>query len=185
MTAGYCADSLIENFFRNTKGTKSSRWCSLENVHVDSNTRMQFRIKKSDASRNTWQTFYFRGRSNGWCVKWVTKTHQCEQVHGRWTSKSRKVQAIYLPTMDCSGECTLHGVSSSHHCIRLVLCISVHLWGNWMRMWSSFMNMFLLVPILTWKKTWLAYILLIWQDSIGKTTQLTSSQDALALSIAI
>ena len=28
MTAGFCADSMIELFFRNVKGVKASRWCT-------------------------------------------------------------------------------------------------------------------------------------------------------------
>ena len=33
MTAGFCADTMIELYFRNTKGVKSSRWCTPGNTY--------------------------------------------------------------------------------------------------------------------------------------------------------
>ena len=38
-TCGYCADTMIELLFRNTKGTKELRWCTLATAHVIALTR--------------------------------------------------------------------------------------------------------------------------------------------------
>ena len=39
MTCGFCADTMIELFFRNLKGTKELRWCTLATARVFDMTR--------------------------------------------------------------------------------------------------------------------------------------------------
>ncbi len=61
MTCGYCADSLIELLFRNVKGTKELRWCTLCNCsRICNDTHMQRGTEERAASRNPRQTFYIR-----------------------------------------------------------------------------------------------------------------------------
>lgn len=55
-TCGYCADSLIENYFRNNKGTSDERWLSLAatfiKLHICTNTLTKCCFKARNTERS-------------------------------------------------------------------------------------------------------------------------------------
>jgi hypothetical protein len=124
MSAGYCADSLIELFHRNNKGEKERRWRTHASTY--SHSFVLIRIVSADMKRaNLHETlnrhFTFvdvRMNDISADLQKLIKSHKFMDDDPFDNDKYK--QSTYQRWNAQVGECTLHGIGTSCQRIRLV-----------------------------------------------------------------
>jgi hypothetical protein len=124
MTAGFCADSMIELFFRNVKGVKASRWCTPGTTYSHSFvlTRMlSAELRRAMLFETLDRHFTFVD------VRIADICHQLQQLINAhkfmdddpFDNKKYK-QSTYQRWNAQVSEYALHGIGTLRQCIRLV-----------------------------------------------------------------
>ena len=124
MTAGYCADSMIELFFRNTKGLKASRWCTPGTTYSRSFvlTRMfSAELRRAMLHETLDRHFTFVDvRMTDVCTELQKLLNAGKFMDDDPLDKGKYKQSTLQRWNAQVTECTLRVVGTSCHCIRLV-----------------------------------------------------------------
>lgn len=150
MTAGYCADTMIELYFRNNKGVKSSRWCTPGNTYSCALIRaFSAELRRAMLHETLCRHFTFVDvRMSDVCADLKKLIDANKFMDDDPFNKDKYKQSTYQRWNAQVSECTLHGSGTSRHFIRLVSCNSVHFSRDLETMCSSFMKMFLSLLII-------------------------------------
>ncbi len=122
MTAGYCADSMIELFFRNTKGLKASRWCTPGIAYSFVLTpTFSAELRRAMLHETLDRHFTFVDvRMTDVCTELQKLLNAGKFMDDDPLDKGKYKQSTLQRWNAQVTECTLRVVGTSCHCIRLV-----------------------------------------------------------------
>ena len=116
MTCGFCADTMIELFFRNWKGTKELRWCTLATARVFDMTRTcSAELKRALLHETLDKHFTFvdvRMSNVAIELQKLLNAHKFMDMDAP-TADTRKLSTFHRWKEQVSG-CTLQDTCSSH-----------------------------------------------------------------------